>query len=328
MRVPSRPARSQLAAVRSRRAGSGAVLISDTKAVSYPSILKLIMRSRGWLFVLPALTMYAGFVLWPLIVSVRYSMYDWNGIGESQWVGFRNYRRILTDDAQLAPIVNALKLIAFFTIVPVVVGLLSAALLHDWRSRFQGAYRTTLFLPQVVPLVATGIVWGWIYSTAGVLNQSLSWIGLNSWTRPWLGDFDLALPAVGLVGAWVLTGFCTLLLASGISKIDRVLYDAAKVDGAGRFREFFAVTLPGVRREIGVCVIVTMIGALASFDIVFIMTRGGPGRETLVPGVQIYRQAFVERRIGAASAMAVILMLLVWMLVLPIQRYFQRDVTK
>ncbi|WP_420624958.1 carbohydrate ABC transporter permease [Candidatus Poriferisodalis sp.] len=285
------------------------------------------MRFRGWLFVLPALAMYTAFVLWPLLVSVNYSLFDWNGIGAAEWVGFRNYQRILTDRAQLTPIFNALKLIAFFTVVPVTIGLMSAAVLHDMRSRYLGAYRTLLFFPQVIPLVASGIVWGWIYSPSGILNQGLSWVGLGAWTRPWLADFNLAFPAVGVVGAWVLTGFCTLLLSAGISKIDPNLYDAAKVDGAGRFREFKAVTLPGVRREIGVCVIVTMIGALASFDIVFITTRGGPGRETLVPGVQIFRAAFVERRIGAASAMAVILMLLIWALVLPVQRYFQRDVT-
>ncbi len=286
------------------------------------------MRYSGLLFVLPALAMYATFVLWPLIVSVNYSFYDWNGISESRWVGFRNYQRILTDETQLAPIFNSLKLIAFFTVVPVAIGLMSAAILQNLRSRFLGAFRTTLFLPQVIPLVASGIVWGWIYSPSGVLNQTLSWIGLGSWTRPWLADFDLAFPAVGVVGAWVLTGFCTLLLSAGISKIDSNLYDAAKVDGAGRFQEFRAVTLPGLRREIGVCVIVTMIGALASFDIVFITTRGGPGRETLVPGIQIFQAAFVERRVGAASAMAVILMLLIWILILPIQRYFQRDVAK
>ena len=286
------------------------------------------MRYHGWLFVMPALAMYAAFVLWPLIVSINYSMYDWNGISESRWVGLRNYQRILTDETQLTAFVNAIKLIAFFTVAPVMIGLLSATILRDMRSRFLGAYRTMLFFPQVIPLVASGIVWGWIYSPSGILNQGLSWIGLGSWARPWLADFDFAFPAVGVVGAWVLTGFCTLLLAAGISKIDPNLYDAARVDGAGRFREFLAVTLPGIRREIGVCVIVTMIGALASFDIVFITTRGGPGRETLVPGVQIFRAAFAERRIGAASAMAVILMLLIWALVLPMQKYFQRDVTK
>ena len=292
------------------------------------TVRKLAIRHRGWIFVLPAFAMYAAFVLWPLIVSVNYSFYDWNGITESRWVGLENYERILTDEDQLNPIFNSIKLLAFFTIAPVAVGLLSAAILNDLRSRFLGACRTSLFLPQVIPLVASGILWGWIYSLDGILNQGLTWIGLGFWTRPWLADFDLALPAVGVVGAWVLTGFCTLLLTSGISRIDRNLFDAAKVDGAGRIREFFAVTLPSVRREIGVCVIVTMIGALASFDIVFITTRGGPGRETLVPGVHIFRAAFVEREIGAASAMAVILMLLIWALILPIQRFFQRDLTK
>ena len=287
-----------------------------------------LIRYQGWLFVLPALAMYGAFVLWPLIVSINYSFFDWNGFGESQWVGFENYRRILTDRTHLAPIINALKLIVFFTVVPVTVGLLSAATIQHLRSRFLGAFRALLFLPQVIPLVASGIVWGWIYSSRGILNQALARIGLESWTRAWLGDFDFAFPAVGVVGAWVLTGFCTLLLSAGMAKIDPNLYDAAKVDGANRLREFFAVTLPGIRREIGICVIVTLIGALASFDIVFITTQGGPGRQTLVPGVQIFRAAFVERRVGAASAMAVVLMLLIWTLVLPLQRYFQRDVTK
>ena len=285
-------------------------------------------RHRGLLFVVPALAMYTAFVLWPLVVSVNYSLFDWNGLTESQWVGLENYRRILTDSSRLVPIFNALKLIAFFTVVPVFIGMLSAAILQQLRSRFIGAFRTILFLPQVIPLVASGIVWGWIYSSSGILNQGLSWIGLESWTRPWLGDFVFAFPAVGVVGAWVLTGFCTLLLSAGMAKIEPDLYDAAKVDGAGRFREFLAVTLPGIRREVGICVIVTVIAALASFDIVFITTQGGPGRETLVPGVQIFRAAFVERRVGAASAMAVILMLLIWALVLPLQRFFQRDVTK
>lgn len=320
--------RSLLAATVSQRAGFGVAPPGKRNGQARAARRRRLARSRGWLFVLPAFATYAAFVLWPLIVSVWYSLHDWNGIGESRWVALRNYRRILGDEAQLAPIINSLKLIAFFTIVPVVVGLLSAALLQGLRSRFVGAFRTTLFLPQVIPLVATGIVWGWIYSSSGILNQGLESVGLGAWARPWLGDFDLALPAVGAVGAWVLTGFCTLLLTSGISKIDSQLYDAARVDGAGRIREFLAVTLPGVRREVGVCVIVTMIAALASFDIVFITTRGGPGRETLVPGVQIYWFAFLERRIGAASAMAVLLMLLVWILVLPIQKFFQRDLTR
>jgi len=153
----------------------------------------------------------------------------------------------------------------------------------------------------------------------GVVNQALSLIGLGSITRGWLGDFDFALPAVGLIGAWVLLGLCTMLLVTGIARIDPNLYEAAKIDGATAWDEFRWITLPGLRQEIGVCVTVTVIAALASFDIVYIATGGGPGLQTTVPGLEIYRLAFAHRQVGLASALAVVLMLLVIVCVLPIQ---------
>jgi raffinose/stachyose/melibiose transport system permease protein len=137
--------------------------------------------------------------------------------------------------------------------------------------------------------------------------------------RGWLGDFSTALPAVGVIGAWVLLGLCTLLLLAGMSKIDVSLYEAARLDGAGPIREFFSITLPSLRQEIGVCVTVTVIAALSSFDIIYISTQGGPGNATLVPGLQVYYLAFFEHRVGMASAMAVTLMLLVLACVLPLQ---------
>jgi raffinose/stachyose/melibiose transport system permease protein len=148
----------------------------------------------------------------------------------------------------------------------------------------------------------------------------LSSVGLDGVTRAWLGDFATALPAVGVIGAWVLLGLCTLLLLSGMSKIDPALYEAARLDGAGPLREFFSITVPGLRQEIGVCVTVTVIAALASFDIVYVATQGGPGNTTMVPGLEIYYQAFVERQVGVASALAVVLVVLVLVCVLPIQR--------
>jgi raffinose/stachyose/melibiose transport system permease protein len=153
----------------------------------------------------------------------------------------------------------------------------------------------------------------------GVVNQTLQLIGLGSITRGWLGDFDFALPAVGIIGAWVLLGLCTMLLVTGIARIDPSLYEAAKIDGASAWDEFRWITLPGLRQEIGVCVTVTVIAALASFDIVYIATGGGPGIQTTVPGLEIYRLAFAHRQVGLASALAVVLMLLVIVCVLPIQ---------
>jgi raffinose/stachyose/melibiose transport system permease protein len=275
----------------------------------------------GWLFAAPAIVMYATFVLRPLLLTMQYSLYEWNGIGRSTWVGLDNYLRLFTDDELFASIVHAFELILFFSLMPVLLGLLVAATIRRIaRSRLAVAARTVLFLPQVIPLVAAGIMWTWLLSSAGLVNELLSAVGLGGLTRAWLGDFGTALPAVGVIGAWVLVGLCTLLLLAGMSKIDAALYESARLDGAGPVREFLSITLPSLRQEIGVCVTITVIAALASFDIVYIATQGGPGNATMVPGLEIYYLAFAEREIGMASALAVTLMVLVLVCVLPIQR--------
>ena len=279
----------------------------------------------GWLFAAPALLFYAVFVLRPLGLTVQYSFYKWNGIGRSTWVGMSNYAKIFTDPDLFAAIQHAFALILFFCVIPVVLGLIVAATIRRIAdSKLALIARTVLFLPQVIPLVAAGIVWSWLLSSTGMANQFLSAIGLSSLTRAWLGDFTWALPAVGVIGAWVLIGLCTLLLLAGMSKIDPSLYESARLDGAGAIREFVSITLPALRQEIGVCVTVTVIAALASFDIIFISTQGGPGNSTIVPGLEIYYLAFSERQVGQASALAVVLVLLVLIIVLPIQ-WFTRD---
>jgi len=282
----------------------------------------------GWLFALPAITVYLVFVIRPLLLTVQYSFYDWNGIGAATWIGLDNYVRLFTDSELFGTIVHAFELILFFSFVPVLLGLAVAATIRRIaQSRLAVVARTVLFLPQVIPLVAAGIMWTWLLSTTGLINQLLSAIGLESVTRAWLGDFSTALPAVGVIGAWVQIGLCTLLLLAGMSKIDESLYEAARLDGAGPLREFRSITLPSLRQEIGVCLTVTVISALASFDIIYVSTQGGPGNATMVPGLEIYYLAFAEREIGMASALAVALTLLVLLCVLPLQR-LTRDGTR
>jgi len=277
-------------------------------------------RLSGWLFVLPALAAYALFVLWPIVQTIRYSLYQWDGVLPAKWVGLDNFKTVFTDHQLLGVLGHAFELMLFFSAVPVVLGLVVATVIRRIAARRIGSVaRAVLFLPQVVPLVAAGIAWSWILSTNGVANQFLSAIGLGGVTRAWLGDFSTALPAVGVIGAWVLLGLCTVLLSAGMSKIDPALYEAAQIDGAGPFKEFQKVTLPALRQEIGVCVTVTVIAALSAFDIVYISTRGGPGTQTMVPGLEIYQLAFFNREVGLASALAVVLMLLVLACVLPIQ---------
>jgi raffinose/stachyose/melibiose transport system permease protein len=270
--------------------------------------------------------MYAIFVLLPLLLTFQYSLYRWDGIGPSQWVGLRNYATVLTDSDLLGVIFNAFKLIVFFSFIPVTLGLLVASVMRRVATgRFGTVSRTVLFLPQIIPLVAAGIVWKWVLSTTGVVNQLLTAIGLGDITRAWLGDFDTALPGVGVIGAWVLIGLCTVLLLTGMSKIDPALFESARIDGAGAIQEFRSITVPSLRQEIGVCLTVTVIAALAAFDIVYIATGGGPGLATTVPGLQIYQLAFAGRQVGLASALAVVLFVLVLACVLPIQRLTREE---
>ncbi|MBO8194778.1 sugar ABC transporter permease [Streptomyces oryzae] len=281
-------------------------------------------RWAGWLFALPALAFYAVFNARPVLLSIQYSFYDWDGVGASTWVGLKNYSEVFTDSEQLNSLLHAFYLILFFTVLPVLLALITASVLRQLQGRFTGALaRTLLFLPQIIPGAAAGVAWMWMYSDNGVVNQLLRAIGLDGLARPWLGDFAWALTAVGFIGTWLSTGLCTMLLLAGIGKIDGSLYEAARIDGAGPLRQFWAVTLPGLRNEIGVCVTITIIAALASFDVVYLATQGGPGTQTMVPGVAVYNLAFNDNRLGAASALAVVLTLIVIAVIAPLQRLFR-----
>jgi raffinose/stachyose/melibiose transport system permease protein len=283
----------------------------------------------GWLFVLPALLMYAVFVLLPLLLTIQYSFLRWNGVGPAIWVGLKNYVTVFQVPDLLGTIFNAFWLVVWFSFIPVGLGLVVASVIHRVATgRLGGISRTVLFLPQVIPLVAAGIIWGWLLSLSGLINQVLSTVGLGAITRAWLGDFDWALPAVGVIGIWVLLGFCTVLLLTGMTKLDPALYESARIDGAGWFSEFMAITVPLLRYEIGVCLTVTVISALAAFDIVYVATAGGPGNSTAVPGIQIYILAFTQREVGLASALAVLLMILVVLVILPIQRLSREESTR
>lgn len=282
---------------------------------------KVTSNLTAYLLVLPAALMYILFVVRPIVLTAQYSLYDWNGIKPAEWAGLDNYVQVFTNPKLVGAILNSFELIIYFSFVPVVIALFAANVIRGIAtSRLAGIARVVLFLPQVIPLVAAGIMWTWQLATNGMVNQVLRAIGLGDIARAWLGDFDTALPAVGVIGAWVQLGLCLLLILAGMTKIDTSLYEAARIDGAGPIREFFAITLPGVRQELAVAITITVIGALASFDIIYISTQGGPGNATLVPGLQIYRLAFFDREIGVASALALTLMVLVLVVVVPLQR--------
>ncbi len=322
------PVSDRLAAEPTVTSDNRALALAPSRRISLSGMTRREAIVR-WLFVLPALLMYTIFVLVPLLLTIVYSFFHWNGVGPATWVGLNNYVTVFQVPDLLGTIGNAFWLIVWFSFIPVGLGLVVASVIHRVATGRLGAIaRTVLFLPQVIPLVAAGIIWGWLLSLPGLVNQILKAVGLGAITRAWLGDFDWALPAVGLIGIWVLLGFCTVLLLTGMTKLDPALYESARIDGASWYREFVSITVPLLRNEIGVCLTVTVIAALAAFDIVYVSTAGGPGNSTAVPGIQIYILAFTQRQVGLASALAVLLMILVIIIIIPIQRLSRTESTR
>lgn len=159
----------------------------------------------------------------------------------------------------------------------------------------------------MVATVVVGVSWKWILAPQGPLNDVLGHIGLGGFEKAWLGDFTWALPTVGLIGTWIEYGLCMVLFLAGVQKIPTSLYDAARVDGAGVVREFFAVTLPNLRNEIAVAQTLTTLVALRSFDLIYVTTKGGPGNATDVPTYELYVRAFETGQVGSAAAIGVVL---------------------
>ena len=191
---------------------------------------------------------------------------------------------------------------------------MTAAIVAETAARpgCSAAARAVLFLPQIVPLAGAAIAWSWMYSTDGAVNQGLRLVGLGGLARPWLADFHTALPAVGLIGTWVATGLCTLLFTRRHAA-DRP--GPARGRRAGRRRPDFAGSSPSPCRHCGARssspATMLTIAALASFDIVYVATAGGPGYRPRCPGVLIFRLVFTEQAVGPASALAVVLVALV-----------------
>ncbi len=278
----------------------------------------------GYLYVLPGFVVYAVFALYPLLRAAWLSLFQWDGLTLGTWVGLGNYADVLTDERLRSAFGHALVLMLFFAVFPLAIGLLLASVLHRAKVRGLSFFRTVVFLPQVIAMVVIAVAWRQIYAPSGSINQVLSAAGLESWTRGWLGEYVFALPAVGLIGTWFETGLVTVLLLAGMGRISKDLYEAARLDGSGAVREFFAVTLPSVRGEIAVALTLTVIASLKTFDLIYLTTAGGPGHQTTVPSYEVYRQAFEIGQVGLACAIGVCLTVIIFAISVVITRVGDR----
>ncbi len=282
-------------------------------------------RWKGWWYLLPALLVYLLFTFLPILETIRTSFFQWDGFSENKvWVGLANYVELFTDPKFHNALRNNLIFVIFYSIIPIMIGLFLASLLSRRPIPGFAFFRTALFLPQVISMVVVGVIWRWMFNpTFGPINTLLRQIGLDGLAISWLGDFTWALPSVGSIGTWVQYGFCMVLFLAGMQHIQDEYYEAASLDGANAFRQFIHITVPGLRSEIAVALVTTIIAALRVFDLVYTTTRGGPGESTMVTGFLIYRAAFTNNRIGYAASIATVLTLIILIISLLIRRYQQ-----
>ncbi len=284
-------------------------------------------RRLGLILIIPAAVILAVFIIYPLIEAVDYSFLNWDGIGPKTSAGLSNYTALWSNPVERQSLEHAGILICFYSLIPTALGLMAAALIARLPQRGMGVLRVIYFLPQVLVTIVVAVVWTWILAPggSGTLNSLLHTFGLSGNVgTPWLGSFSDALIAVGLVAVWLDFGLCFVLFLSGVQRIPTSLYDAARVDGAGIIREFWLITVPMMRREIGVALTITIVASLQSFTLIYQATLGGPGTATTVPGLLVYRDAFQLGTVGAASALGVALALLTFVFTFVIRALLER----
>jgi raffinose/stachyose/melibiose transport system permease protein len=265
------------------------------------------VRGMPYLLILPGFIFFALFVLVPIVDTVRLSFLEWDGLSPQVWVGLDNYARVLTDPNTWTSMRVSLVFVLFSCVLPVAVALLLVGIIARTKIRGLSFFRFVYFLPYTIALAVVAIAWRWLYAQDGSLNAIIGAVLGSEYVRPFLGDTDLALPALGIVGLWATFGFVVVMLLSGAQHIPRELYEAARMDGAGPVREFFTVTLPGVRHELRVSLVMTLTLAFRVFDLPLLATQGGPGYATTTPSLLMYRDVFTNGRIGTGAAVAVLL---------------------
>ena len=265
-----------------------------------------------WVFLLPGLVLFILVIILPFLVTIGASFTKWNGVTAPRFIGLDNYANALNDAEFWASFANNLKLMLAMVVLPTILGLLLAGLLFNlvaprFGNRWASFFRAGFYLPQVMPVAIAGIVWGWILQPSGALNALLQTVGLGSIAHDWLGDPGTALLSIMGMMVWFQVGFPLVIFFTALQRADPTLAEAASLDGASPWQSFIHVTVPQIRPEIFVVVLMTTIATLKVFGQIYVLTRGGPGTETLVPSYYVYQNFFQLAKVGYGSAIATVM---------------------
>lgn len=267
-------------------------------------------RFAGWVFILPALVGTLIFIIIPVICSFGLSFAKWDLLNPIQFVGLANYREIFSEALFYKILLNTIVFALATSVLGVIIPLVLACILN---SKIRGAefYKTAYFLPFITPMIVIGVVWEWIFDpNIGLLNHVLH-LHIN-----WLYDTHFAMPALIIVSVWKLIGYNMVIFLSSLSGISQSMFEAAKIDGANELQTFKNVTVPLLSPTIFFVVIITAISSFQVFDLIYLMTQGGPLNSTNVLVYAIYQNAFEYFNVGKASAIAYVLFVIILVLTL------------
>jgi raffinose/stachyose/melibiose transport system permease protein len=285
-------------------------------------------RWSPWLFALPAVVVYVAFLVYPAVSSLFFSLTNWDGLSATyDFVGLDNYAKLPSDPVVVTAVRNNLIWTVVTIAVPTVIGL-GLAIALNGKVHGKPILRLIFYTPAVLPLVSIASIWGWLYNPQyGAINSFLNLIGLDGLAQPWLGQDSTALWAVMVPAIWLRTGFPMLLYLAALQGIPNELYEAATVDGASRWQQFWHVTMPSLRPAHYIVLALSLIDSFKVFDMIYAMTYGGPGTSTQVMGTWMYFNVFQYYQAGYGTAIAVVITLVAVAVGIPYVRSQTKEAT-
>jgi len=275
------------------------------------------MIGTGILFMLPALAFIAFSIFIPTVWNVVLSFQEWDGYLHREWVGLRNYLEALQDENVLKSLFNSIYLAVAMTAFALVIGTGLAGFIYRLGRREGAVYRLILFMPVMLPVAIIGLLFTFMYNPEmGLINQLLRTIGLGAWAQAWLENPDTVLPSIIVVGIWRLTGLTMMLCFAAMQNIPVSLFESSKLEGASYARQFFSIVLPLIKPIVQLAAIFTLVLAFKSYDLVFVMTEGGPGILSRTIPLQMIDTAFTYSEFGYSAAMGFLLTIAVMLIIM------------
>jgi len=281
-------------------------------------------RRFGYLFVSPAVIILSIVILAPIAIAIITSFYDYTLINRTldSFIGLKNYFEAVSNEKFIHSAIVTIVFVILVVLFEFIIGFLIAILLNQVE-RFRNIYYFILLIPLLINPIVVGLIWRmFLHPQLGILNYLISLIGIDPVN--WLGDPQNAFITIIFVDIWHQVSFMIILLLAGLASIPEEPYEAARVDGANAFQQFRDITLPYMRPVIIITLLIRLIFALKTYDLIYIMTKGGPGDATDLISYYIYRSAFIGLDLGQAASMSVILLLIVCIIIYPLFKFMNR----